>query len=96
MKLSTKIFAILIFSIAMAYLESTIVVYLRLLYYPDGFIFPIKIIPEEIFIIELGRELATIFMLASIGFLSGKKFVERFSFFLFAFGSVGYFLLCVA
>ena len=86
MKLSTKIFTVLIFSVAMAYLESAIVVYLRLLYYPEGFFFPIKMIPDEIFLIEIGRELATIFMLASIGFLSGKKFVERFSFFLFAFG----------
>lgn len=86
MKLSTKIFALLIFSIAMAYLESAIVVYLRLLYYPEGFIFPIKIIPAEIFLIEIGREFATIIMLASISFLIGVRFVERFSYFLFAFG----------
>ena len=86
MKLSQKIFAVLIFSIAMAYLESAIVVYLRLLYYPNGFIFPIKIIPNEIFLIEIGRELATIIMLASISFLIGVKFIERFSYFLFAFG----------
>jgi len=86
MKLSNKIFAVLIFSIAMAYLESAIVVYLRLLYYPEGFIFPIKIIPDEIFLIEFGRELATIFMLASISYLIGVKFVERFAYFLFTFG----------
>ena len=86
MKLSNKIFAVLIFSIAMAYLEYAIVVYLRLLNYPEGFIFPIKIIPDEIFLIELGRELATIFMLASISFLIGTRFVDRFSYFLFAFG----------
>ena len=86
MKLSQKIFAVLIFSIAMAYLESAIVVYLRLLYYPNGFIFPIKIIPNEIFLIEIGRELATIVMLASISFLISVKFIERFSYFLFAFG----------
>ena len=86
MKLSNKIFAVLIFSIAMAYLESAIVVYLRLLYYPGGFYFPIKMIPDEIFIIEIGRELATIVMLAFIGYLNGVKFVERFSYFLFAFG----------
>jgi len=85
MKLSTKIFALLIFSIAMAYLESAIVVYLRLLYYPEGFIFPIKIMPDEIFLIEFGRELATIFILASISFLIGVRFVERFLYFLFAF-----------
>ncbi len=86
MKLSKKIIAVLIFSIAMAYLESAIVVYLRLLYYPEGFSFPIKIIPDQIFLIEIGRELATIIMLASIGFISGSRFAERFSFFLFAFG----------
>jgi len=86
MKLSKKIFAVLIFCVAMAYLESAVVVYLRLIYYPEGFNFPIKIIPEGIFLIEIGRELATIFMLASIGLLSGARFVERFSFFLFAFG----------
>lgn len=86
MKLSTKIFAVLIFSIPMAYLESAIVVYLRLLYYPEGFIFPIKIIPDEIFLIEFGRELATIFMLASISYLIGVRFVERFAYFLFTFG----------
>ncbi len=86
MKLSNKIFAVLIFSIAMAYLESAIVVYLRLLYYPEGFIFPIKIIPDEIFLIEFGRELATIFMLASISYLISIRFVERFAYFLFAFG----------
>ncbi len=86
MKLSKKIFALFVFSIAMAYLESAIVVYLRLLYYPEGFIFPIKIIPSEIFLIELGRELATIIMLASISFLIGVRFIERFSYFLFAFG----------
>jgi hypothetical protein len=86
MKLSNKIFAVLIFSVAMAYLESAIVVYLRLLYYPEGFIFPIKIIPDEIFLIEFGRELATIFMLASISYLISIRFVERFAYFLFAFG----------
>jgi len=30
-----------IFAIAMAFLESAVVVYLRALYYPDGVIFPL-------------------------------------------------------
>ena len=70
----------------MAYHESAIVVYLRLLYYPEGFIFPVKIIPDEIFLIEFGRELATVLMLSSISILISVRFVERFSYFLFAFG----------
>lgn len=70
----------------MAYLESAVVVYLRELYYPDGFTFPIKPIPEKIIFIELGREFATIIMLCSVAVISGKLFVERISYFLFAFG----------
>ncbi|BDQ03754.1 hypothetical protein [Ignavibacterium sp.] len=86
MKLAQKIFTVLLLSIAMAYLESAVVVYLRELYYPNGFTFPLKIIPEKILIIELGRELATIIMLGTIALIAGKKFVEKVAYFLFAFG----------
>lgn len=86
MKLYSKILIITFFSIAMAYIESAVVVYLRELYYPEGFYFPLKLIPENILIIELGRELATIIMLLTIGFLSGKNLSERIAYFLFSFG----------
>ncbi len=86
MKLTQKIFTVLLFSIAMAYLESAVVVYLRELYYPNGFTFPLKIIPEKILIIELGRELATIIMLGSMAIIAGKIFAEKVAYFLFAFG----------
>lgn len=86
MNLSRKLLAVFLFSIAMAYLESAVVVYLRELYYPDGFTFPIKLLPEKIIFIELGREFSTIIMLCSVAVISGKLFVERISYFLFAFG----------
>ena len=86
MKIKIKIASLVSFSIAMAYLESAIVVYLRLLYYPEGFFFPIKIIPTEVFLIELGREFATIIMLATVSFLAGRKFIERICYFLISFG----------
>lgn len=86
MKISQKLLFIFIFSIAMAYLESAVVVYLRELYYPDGFNFPIKLIPEKIILIELGRELATIVMLLTVAVITGKLIVERIAYFLFAFG----------
>ncbi|MFN3871521.1 MAG: hypothetical protein ACK4R9_00815 [Ignavibacterium sp.] len=86
MKLSQKLLLVFIFSLTMAYLESAVVVYLRELYYPDGFTFPIKLIPEKIIFIELGRELATIVMLFSVAMISGKLLVERTAYFLFAFG----------
>ncbi len=86
MKLSQKLLFVFIFSVSMAYLESAVVVYLRELYYPNGFLFPIKLIPEKIILIELGRESATILMLFSVALISGKLFAEKISFFLFAFG----------
>lgn len=86
MKLSQKLLLVFIFSLTMAYVESAVVVYLRELYYPDGFTFPIKLIPEKIIFIELGRELATIVMLFSVAMISGKLLVERTAYFLFAFG----------
>lgn len=86
MKLHTKILIVASFAIAMAYLESAVVVYLRELYYPDGFTFPLKLISEKILLIELGREFATIIMLLTLAMIAGKIFAERFSYFLLSFG----------
>ncbi len=82
-----KLAWVLFFSIWMAYLESAIVVYLRQLYYPDGFSFPIKHILQPIAVIELFREVATIFMLLTISFLTGKNGWARLAYFMFSFGA---------
>jgi len=76
---------LVIFSIAMAYLESAVVVYLREIYYPEGFSFPLVPINAEIFITEILREIATIIMLAGIGILTGNSSSQRFAFFLLTF-----------
>ena len=76
---------VVFFAIAMAYVESAVVIYIREIYYPEGFDFPLRVIDTHIAITELGRELATIVMLISIGLLAGKNRIERFSIFLFAF-----------
>ena len=47
-----------LFSISMAYLESAVVVYLRELYYPNGFSFPLQKIIPFIYFTEIGREVA--------------------------------------
>jgi hypothetical protein len=83
--LRNKIIVLCIFSIAMAALESAVVVYLRALYYPDGFTVAFKLIDEHIVQVEIARELATLIMLLCISYLSGKGFYDRFAFFLFSF-----------
>ncbi len=70
----------------MGFLEAIVVVYVRELYYPQGFTFPLELLPPRIFVIELVRELSTMIMLLSIGFLIGKSALEKFSWFIFSFG----------
>jgi len=77
--------AVTIFSIAMGFMETAVVIYIREIYYPAGFNFPIVPVSRLILVTELSRELATIVMLMSVGFLSGRNFKERFAFFLFSF-----------
>lgn len=74
------------FSIAMAFSEAAVVVYLRQLYYPSGFVFPLTTVVLKNLWIEYLREIATIAMLASIAILSGKNRIERIAAFLFSFG----------
>jgi len=75
-----------IFAMAMGYMESAVVIYLREIYYPEGFAFPLKMMNVHIAVIEIFRELATLLMLGSVGFIAGRTRLERFGFFIFAFG----------
>jgi hypothetical protein len=86
MKIRNKIVFLIIFGIAMGFLEAAVVVYLRQLYYPEGFAFPLKLMAREGLSIEYLREISTIVMLFSIGVVAGKNFYERFAYFFFCFG----------
>src|ERR1044072_1504154 len=74
-----------IFSIAMGYLETAVVVYLRKLYYPGGFNFPLVPVTLDIAKTEFWREAATLIMLVGIGVLAGKNKTQRFAYFLLSF-----------
>src|SRR3989339_29735 len=95
-----KLSAITVFAVAFGYIESAVVVYLRELYYPNGFIVPFSIgfpfirfgaspflaaIPQKIMLIEVFREAATIILLGAAAFLAGKSFKERLGVFLWPF-----------
>lgn len=70
----------------MAYVEAMVVVYLRELLYPEGFSFPLKLMPLNLIAMELSRELASIAMLVAVAAIAGKKFWERFGYFIILFG----------
>lgn len=69
----------------MGYLETAVVVYMRKLYYPGGFNFPLVPVSSDIAVTEFYREVATLIMLLGIGILAGKNASQRFVFFLYAF-----------
>lgn len=91
-----------LFAIAMGYVEAAVVVYLRALYYPDGFPIPVKLgslpirfaripefenrMPQSMLRTEIGREAATIIMLASLAWLVGSNSLHGLGAFLLAFG----------
>jgi hypothetical protein len=84
--LTRKVLWLSLFAVTMAYLESAVVVYLRALYYPDGFEFPLVVILDRMAAIEIGREAATILMLLAVAALSGTTAWARFAVFCFTFG----------
>lgn len=77
---------LLLFGVSFGLLEAAVVVYLRELYYPDGFRFPIVIIESRVAIIELVREAMTLLMLLGVAMATGRDGMDRFFVFGFLFG----------
>jgi hypothetical protein len=74
-----------LFSIAMGFLETAVVIYLRKIYYPHGFQFPLTPVDPYIGLVEFLREAATIIMLVGIGILTGKNASQKFAIFIYSF-----------
>ncbi len=78
------------FSIAFAYIESAVVVYLRALFYPDGFTFPLAMfdltaLGKSLTVTEIGREAATLVLIVTAAWLFGRNRQERAAYFLLIF-----------
>ena len=76
---------LLLFGVGMGFLEAIVVFYLRYIYYPNGFTFPLVIMSEKIFLAELIREICTIIMLFSISFIAGKNRLQILAYFFYSF-----------
>jgi hypothetical protein len=72
--------------VAFGVVEAAVVVYLRAIYYPDGFAFPLRDIGPRIALTELTREAATLLLLLAAAGLAAKRPMRRFAVFAFCFG----------
>ncbi len=75
------------FSIAFANIEASVVVYLRHIFHPDGFHFPMTVFGEgphwrRFLFTEIGRETATIVLILTGAWLSGRNLQQRVAYFL--------------
>ena len=75
-----------VFATAFGFLEAVVVVYLRELTYPEGFAFPLHLLPDRLAWIEIAREASTIVILAAAAALAARGFWGRFGAFAVAFG----------
>ncbi|NQT01098.1 MAG: hypothetical protein HQ580_03680, partial [Planctomycetes bacterium] len=88
LKTTIKVFCVVvIFSIAFAYIEAAVVVYLREIFHPDGFTFPLTTFGldplwERLLLTEIGREAATIVLIFTGSWLFGKNRRQRFAYFM--------------
>lgn len=78
---------VVLFGIAFAYVEAAVVVYLREIFHPDGFTFPLTTFGvsglwKRLLLIEVGREGATLVLILSGAWLFGRTLRQRFAYFL--------------
>jgi hypothetical protein len=78
-----------LFAVAFALVEAAVVIYLRELYFPGGFLIKtasdLKVMSAQLLNVEVAREVATIIMLAAVSCLSYSGIKRKIAAFVFAF-----------
>lgn len=83
----TRLTVAVVFGIAFAYIESAVVVYLRAIFHPNGFTFPLEVFgvtaeAKRLLLTEIGREAATVVLILTAAWLFGRVRQERVAYFL--------------
>ncbi len=85
--MTVRFCVVVVFSIAFANIEASVVVYLRHIFHPDGFHFPMIVLGEgphwrRFLFTEIGREAATMVLILTTCWLAGRNRQQRFAYFL--------------
>ena len=80
-----RLVIVILFSIAFAYIESSVVVYLREIFHPEGFSFPLPLYDlnplwRRLILTEIGREAATMVIIVTCAWLCGRSTQERWAY----------------
>ncbi len=86
----SKFCLVVVFAVALAYFEAAVVVYLRTIFYPHGFTFPLSNFGQtdlwkQLLVTEVGREAASIVLIFTAASLFGQTVRQRFAFFMIIF-----------
>jgi hypothetical protein len=98
-RLLKRLLLVFFFSIAFAYIESAVVVYLRAIFHPDGFVFPLTVLGNsrllgQFLLTEIGREAATLVVIFSSTWLLARTAKLRLAYFftIFALWDIFYYI----
>lgn len=88
-----------VFGIAFGYIEAAVVVYLREIFYPNGFDFPLSIsvinsVSRRLLLTEVGREAATLVLIVTGAWLFGRNLRQKvaYSLTIFAIWDIFYYV----
>jgi len=85
-----RLLVAIVFSIAFGYIESAVVVYLRAIFHPNGFHFPMQVFTltaqgRQLLLTEIGREAATLVLILTAAWLFGRNRQETVAYFMLIF-----------
>ncbi len=85
-----RLLVAVVFSVAFGYIESAVVVYLRAIFHPNGFTFPMDVFAltaqgRQLLLTEIGREAATLALILAAAWLFGKSRQEHAAYFMLIF-----------
>lgn len=84
--MTKQLFWLMVWGVAFGYIEAAVVVYLRDIYYPEGFTFPLVMIQDRIMLTEVLREAATLIIIWATACLTYRKLQSRIASFIVLFG----------
>jgi hypothetical protein len=87
MKSTRAWFWLTVWAVAFAYIEASVVVYLRALYYPEGFVFPVVIADARVIVVELFREVATLLIMWATVRLAYQRLQSQMAAYMVLFGT---------